>query len=211
MQNSEIDFSSVQFSADSKADGSIKKFITLLLAYNEKVNLVSRKINPLSLFQLFHETLDLYPFISDEASQIVDAGSGNGILGLPVAALASGKKIVLVESIKKKALFLEFAAKELNLENVTVFNGRLEDLFPVRGGRNKTRAKNKPFVTIISRGFPSLDLIASLITEGAARQATVITSQNKIEKITIPMDSLTKKIYNLPLRDSIRILILEKI
>lgn len=60
--------------------------------------------------------------------QVWDIGSGAGVPGLIVAILRSELAVYLVESSRKKALFLEEAVAELNLANVTVINRRVESL-----------------------------------------------------------------------------------
>jgi len=57
--------------------------------------------------------------------QIVDMGSGAGFPGVVLAIL--GWKVTCVESIGKKASFLNTVKDELNLRNLTIYHGRLED------------------------------------------------------------------------------------
>jgi 16S rRNA (guanine527-N7)-methyltransferase len=61
------------------------------------------------------------------AESIVDIGSGAGFPGIPLAAVFPEKKVVLVESIQKKARFLSETVGHLELPNVTVFSERAED------------------------------------------------------------------------------------
>jgi len=67
-------------------------------------------------------------------------GSGGGFPGIVISLFFPQTKVFLVESIKKKALFLEQSATLLELKNVTVINDRIEhikgltfDLFTARG------------------------------------------------------------------------------
>jgi 16S rRNA (guanine527-N7)-methyltransferase len=61
-----------------------------------------------------------------EAALIADLGSGAGFPGLVLAIALPGARVVLVESVGKKAGFLEEAAERLQLDNVEVVNGRAE-------------------------------------------------------------------------------------
>ena len=61
-----------------------------------------------------------------EASLIADLGSGAGFPGLVLAVALPAARVVLVESVGKKAGFLEEAAERLQLQNVEVVNDRAE-------------------------------------------------------------------------------------
>jgi len=61
------------------------------------------------------------------AGVIADLGSGAGFPGLVVAVARPQARVVLVESVGKKAVFLEEAAEDLRLQNVEVVGGRAED------------------------------------------------------------------------------------
>jgi 16S rRNA (guanine527-N7)-methyltransferase len=56
---------------------------------------------------------------------IADMGSGAGFPGVVLAIL--GWDIIAIESVGKKADFLRELKKELDLDNLEIFNGRLED------------------------------------------------------------------------------------
>jgi 16S rRNA (guanine527-N7)-methyltransferase len=59
---------------------------------------------------------------------LVDVGSGGGAPGIPLAIARPDAKVLLVESTKKKAAFLERAAAELGLGNLQVTSDRAEDV-----------------------------------------------------------------------------------
>jgi len=61
------------------------------------------------------------------AQVIADLGSGAGFPGLVLAIALPGARIALVESVGKKAGFLQEAADDLGLGNVEVVSGRAED------------------------------------------------------------------------------------
>lgn len=61
------------------------------------------------------------------AGAIADLGSGAGFPGLVLAIALPETRVVLVESVGKKAGFLQEAADELALGNVEVVSGRAED------------------------------------------------------------------------------------
>jgi 16S rRNA (guanine527-N7)-methyltransferase len=63
-----------------------------------------------------------------DAKQVLDAGTGAGFPGIPLALVLPGVKFTLVESIQKKARFVETAVAALELPNVSVQAVRAEDL-----------------------------------------------------------------------------------
>lgn len=59
---------------------------------------------------------------------VIDIGSGAGMPGLPLKLAFPRIRLHLVESVRKKAEFLEFVAAELGLDGVTVHPERAETL-----------------------------------------------------------------------------------
>jgi 16S rRNA (guanine527-N7)-methyltransferase len=58
---------------------------------------------------------------------ILDAGTGAGFPGIPLAIILPGQQFTLVESIGKKARFVAESIEALELTNATVVNSRAED------------------------------------------------------------------------------------
>ncbi|MCP5047690.1 MAG: hypothetical protein GY940_10995 [bacterium] len=180
----------------------LDKYIEILLEYNQKVNLVSRKITPEELKQLLDETFLINNYISESIRVIVDAGSGNGLLGIPLALLNKNKKVILVEPKKKKTAFLREVKEEMKLHNVEVEDVSIEEYLK----------RTAPGVrTIVARGFPELKVFVDFLKKKMVEQDIMITSGNKIKKNQIHLESVRKKTYNVPLRTNLKILKMEKI
>ncbi len=62
-----------------------------------------------------------------DAVHIVDAGTGAGFPGIPLALLLPDTRFTLAESVGKKARFVASVIEELGLSNVAVANQRAED------------------------------------------------------------------------------------
>jgi 16S rRNA (guanine527-N7)-methyltransferase len=67
---------------------------------------------------------DLLP----EAGELVDIGSGAGLPGVVLAMLRPGIRVVLLEPMLRRSVFLEECLARLDLPNATVVRGRAEDM-----------------------------------------------------------------------------------
>jgi 16S rRNA (guanine527-N7)-methyltransferase len=59
---------------------------------------------------------------------LIDLGTGAGLPGIPLAILAPGRSVTLVDSNGKKTRFLREAVRVLGLANIRVEQTRAEDL-----------------------------------------------------------------------------------
>ncbi len=83
---------------------------------------------------------------------IADVGSGAGFPGIPLALTFPDKRVLLIESIAKKARFLSDVVRELQLKNIEVINARAEDAL---------KAANVD--VIVARAVASCDKILKLL------------------------------------------------
>ncbi len=178
----------------------LAQYIDLLLAYNQKVNLVSRKITPAEVEQLIGESLLMNHYISNEIKMVLDAGSGNGLLGIPIAIENPKRRMTLVEPKPKKAVFLQMVKDELKLDNVEVKNVSIEEYL------KKEKKFNR---AIIARGFPELEVFIRFIHKRLIKEAILITSDNKLKINEVHLESVSKKTYNVPLRENLKIIKME--
>jgi 16S rRNA (guanine527-N7)-methyltransferase len=88
-----------------------------------------------------------------------DMGSGAGIPGVPVGIIHDHMRGILIESNHKKAMFITSIIQELQLDNLAVYNGRIEE-YEEEGARDGfdivfSRALGDPFY-VIEMGAPLL-------------------------------------------------------
>lgn len=97
--------------------------------WNEKINVISRKdIDHLYERHLLH-SLSIAKVISfADGTKVVDAGTGGGFPGIPLAIFFPAVKFHLVDSIGKKIKVVNEIAASLQLKNVTAEQGRVEVL-----------------------------------------------------------------------------------
>ncbi|MCC6627421.1 MAG: 16S rRNA (guanine(527)-N(7))-methyltransferase RsmG [Chloroflexi bacterium] len=118
-------------SVDGAQIAALDRYRTLLLDWNQRVNLTG--VREPAAFELLH-LVDAVGFLRavDQAAlvtaRLVDVGSGGGLPGLPLAILAPGLRVTLVEATGKKVAFLRAAVAALDLAGVEARHGRAEDL-----------------------------------------------------------------------------------
>ena len=175
-------------------------YVDFLLAYNKKVNLVSRQSTRETLDLLVGETLLLKKSVS--TSCIIDAGSGSGLLGIPLAISFPDKKIFLTETIRKKTNFLIEASGVLGLVNVKIFEGPIQEFMH----RHEVYES-----TLIARGFPKNEILAEYVYKKKVKELLLISSADKIKIIQNKVANVRQSLYNIPLRNNLVIFKLENV
>jgi 16S rRNA (guanine527-N7)-methyltransferase len=111
-----------------------RRFITyceLLQDANERVNLTGVRAPKGIMSTLFLDSLTILPALkthlrASPETLVVDVGSGAGFPGLPLKIVRPDFRLVLIESVGKKARFLHAVADALDLPGVTVLTERAE-------------------------------------------------------------------------------------
>jgi 16S rRNA (guanine527-N7)-methyltransferase len=104
----------------------LKAYVGLLTDWNARHNLVSKDSLENVWQRHVWDSAQLAPLIPDGARTLADLGSGAGFPGLVLAAMLQGRMAVsLFEATRKKAVFLEAAARRMELE-ISVRHQRVE-------------------------------------------------------------------------------------
>jgi 16S rRNA (guanine527-N7)-methyltransferase len=112
---------------DDALVAKLSRYAELLVFWNRKVNLTAIR-DPVDIIERhFVDSLSLLPFIPSSARSLADLGSGGGFPGAVLALARPALAVDLVESVHKKAAFLEALRRELPLPNVHVHARRAED------------------------------------------------------------------------------------
>ena len=101
----------------------------LVEKWNKSINLISKKTVPGIWNRHILDSAQIFYANNKSFKKWLDMGSGSGFPGLVVAILAQekniGGEIILVESDKRKCVFISTVKRELNL-NLSIINNRIE-------------------------------------------------------------------------------------
>jgi 16S rRNA (guanine527-N7)-methyltransferase len=109
------------FRPDAAARERLDRFVSLLLEANAVTNLTSAR-TPEEVEVHVADSLTIVPYVR---GPLIDVGSGGGFPAIPLA-IVTGIEVTLVESVLKKARFLESVVEALGLP-VRVRAQRAED------------------------------------------------------------------------------------
>jgi 16S rRNA (guanine527-N7)-methyltransferase len=117
------------FTLPPKALDLLQEYVDLLFRANRRTNLVSS--TDLPIFWTRHILDSIAPLLLKIVSgpaELLDIGSGAGLPGIPIAICAPNLDVTMVESIGKKARFIERAVSALDLPNARAEIRRYESL-----------------------------------------------------------------------------------
>lgn len=103
---------------------SLLAYLKLLKKWNSSFNLSGVSDVETMVSRHLLDSLAVSPHLCGKL--FIDIGSGAGLPGIPLAILNPDKHFILIDSNGKKTRFLFQAKIELNLDNITVENCRVE-------------------------------------------------------------------------------------
>ncbi len=131
----------------AQAQQQLLAFRDLLLKWNKTYNLTALRDPEQAISHHLLDSLAILPHVG--AGPLLDVGSGGGLPGIPLAIARPALAVAMVDTVQKKATFLQQAAIQLGLKNVTAHHARVEEM----GGQ---------YAQISSRAFAELKLFVDL-------------------------------------------------
>jgi 16S rRNA (guanine527-N7)-methyltransferase len=103
------------------------RYLTHLIEWNRAINLTAIVDPDEIVIKHFVDSLAaLVTTDFTDKSLVLDVGSGGGFPGIPIKIIKSGVRLVLVEPVQKKCSFLNSVVGLLKLQDVSIFNGTIE-------------------------------------------------------------------------------------
>ncbi|MBI4535707.1 MAG: 16S rRNA (guanine(527)-N(7))-methyltransferase RsmG, partial [Ignavibacteriae bacterium] len=101
----------------------------LLLEWNSKLNLISRKDEQrVWTSHILHSLSILFLVRIPKRSKVLDLGTGGGLPGIPISIARPDISVTHVDSIHKKVVAVKDVIERLHLTNASVVCSRAEDL-----------------------------------------------------------------------------------
>jgi 16S rRNA (guanine527-N7)-methyltransferase len=122
-------------------------FRDFLLKWNKTYNLTALRDPEQAISHHLLDSLAILPHVG--SGSLLDVGSGGGLPGIPLAITRPELAVSMVDTVQKKATFLQQAAIQLGLKNVTAHHARVEQM-------------QGQYAQISSRAFAELALFVEL-------------------------------------------------
>ena len=101
-------------------------YVELLVKWNKVINLTAVRDPHEMVRRHILDSLAVHKYI--DSHTLIDAGAGAGLPGIPLAILKPHMNVTLIDSVAKKTRFIQQAATELKLANVTALHSRVEEV-----------------------------------------------------------------------------------
>jgi len=133
----------MELNLDALQEVRLLDYLALIGKWNRTYNLTAIHEPERMLTHHLLDSLSILPMVA--TGPLLDVGSGAGLPGIPLAIARPDLNVTLLDSSQKRCGFMQQAAIELKLGNVTVVHARAEDFQPA-----------EKFPQIVSRAFSDL-------------------------------------------------------
>lgn len=141
---------------NAEQHGQLFKYGQLIQKWNRVYNLTAIRNNRELITHHLLDSLAVLPEVSfalqsTPQPKILDVGAGAGLPGLVLAIAQPHWHVTLIDTVQKKAAFMQQAIASLGLKNAQAVHGRVEEF-----------QADAPFDLICSRAFSSIDTFIAL-------------------------------------------------
>ena len=104
-------------------------YVVLLLEWNKKINIISRKDEEnVWTYHILHSISLLFKIEIKQNSAIVDIGTGGGLPGIPIKILRPDLSMLCIDSTGKKIKAISQMISDIKLNNIHALWGRAEEV-----------------------------------------------------------------------------------
>lgn len=149
-------FNDLDIKANDRAKHMMAEYVNLLIRNMSKCRLTGEQTSQAILEKQVYDSLYPLKFINLKRSKkLIDLGTGAGLPGIPIKIIRPDLIVTLLDSNRKKALFLKETIDVLRLKEVYVVNRRAEEI----GQELEHREK---YSYVISRAVAKMSVLAEL-------------------------------------------------
>ncbi len=135
---------------DDRQMDLLQKYSRLLLEWNEKINLISRRsVELIWEEQMLHSLSFLGRRTFEDSKSVIDIGTGGGLPGIPIKIMRPDLEVTLLDSIGKKVEAVRAILTGLGMSGIEAECGRAEELL-------RANSKHKRYDYAVCRGVGEL-------------------------------------------------------
>ena len=192
---------------EQKQVEQLDKFFSMMVEWNNKINLTSIIDEKDVYLKHFYDSLTLAKVIDfSKDIEICDVGTGAGFPGIVLKIVFPNIKITLIDSLNKRINYLEEVIKELKLENIEALHYRMEEY---------SKINEEKFDYIVSRAVSNINVITEISIKSLKINGSIIIMKANAEmelENTGDLQKLNAKVNNLvrfklPIENSNRTLV----
>jgi 16S rRNA (guanine527-N7)-methyltransferase len=168
-------------------------YYEFLISENKKYNLTAITEKEEVFIKHFQDSINTNLVIDFETVEtLCDIGSGAGFPGIPLKIKYPHLKLTIIEPTLKRCKFLEQLIVKLDLNEVTIINGRAEDISQLRNS----------FDVVVARAVSSLPILLELCIpyvkvngyfialKGSSYEEEVKASNNALKQLNSKIDNI---------------------
>ncbi len=184
-------------------------YYEFLIEWNEKFNLTAITEKKDVYLKHFYDSLTISTVTDLNYSlSFCDAGTGAGFPGIVIKILFPNIKLTLLDSLRKRTIFLEEICKKLDIEDVEIFHTRIEDF---------AKINREKYDIVTARAVSNLNTISELCIPMVKVDGVFISMKGKLdEEIKLTNQAIEilggkikeVKKFNLPIDNNFRSLII---
>lgn len=128
-------------------------YLEQLKLWSKQINLTAIMTDEDIILKHFIDSLTIVRYMND-GSSLLDIGTGGGFPGVPVAIVRPDCRVICIDSVGKKIVFINHIIRTLKLANVKAHNCRAEDKY-----NNISRGS---FDFVVTRAVSDISEVAAL-------------------------------------------------
>lgn len=185
----------------------LEQFYTLLIEWNEKINLTRIVEKEEVYLKHFYDSLTIAKVIDlSKVETLCDIGTGAGFPGVVLKILYPNLKITLVDALQKRVNYLNEIIKIMDLDNIVAIHKRGEEL-------------KEKYDVVTSRAVANIEKLLTYTMHLVSKNGVMIAMKGNIEEeLTKEVEAKINKKYNiievnkflLPIENSKRSLVVIK-